>query len=35
MCVDECPVQAIYQDEDLPEEWNNYVQLNIDYYADK
>ena len=34
-CVYECPVQAIFQDEDLPEEWSNYVQLNIDYYKDK
>ena len=35
LCVDECPVQAIYQDEDLPEEWSKYVQINIDYYAYK
>ena len=32
LCVDECPVQAIFQDEDLPEEWSKYTQINIDYY---
>jgi ferredoxin len=32
LCVDECPVKAIFPEEDLPEEWNNYVQLNLDYY---
>ncbi|HHN78600.1 MAG TPA: ferredoxin family protein, partial [Phycisphaerales bacterium] len=35
LCVDECPVSAIFQDEDLPEEWAKYTQINIDYYADK
>jgi len=35
LCVDECPVHAIYQDEDLPKEWSKYVQINIDYYANK
>ncbi|MCL4220151.1 MAG: 4Fe-4S dicluster domain-containing protein [Phycisphaerales bacterium] len=32
LCVDECPVHAIYQDEDLPEEYAKYVQINLDYY---
>ena len=33
LCVDECPVKAIFPEEDLPAEWNSYVQLNIDYYT--
>jgi ferredoxin len=32
LCVDECPAQAIFQDEDLPDEWSKYTQINIDYY---
>jgi ferredoxin len=27
-CVDECPVTAIYPEEDLPEKWNHYIELN-------
>jgi ferredoxin len=32
LCVDECPVKAIYPQEDLPGEWNKYIQLNLEYY---
>ena len=32
LCVDECPVKAIYPQEDLPQEWNKFVQVNLDYY---
>ena len=32
LCVDECPVQAIYAEEDLPEEWTEYLKKNADYY---
>jgi ferredoxin len=35
LCVDECPVQAIFPEEDLPEAWQKYIQINIDYYANK
>ncbi|UYV11673.1 MAG: ferredoxin family protein [Phycisphaera sp.] len=35
LCVDECPVQAIFPEEDLPEQWNKYVELNLDFYKDK
>jgi NAD-dependent dihydropyrimidine dehydrogenase PreA subunit len=35
LCVDECPVRAIYPEEDLPDEWRKYVQVNIDYYTRK
>ena len=34
LCVDECPVQAIYPDEDLPEEWEKYIQINRDHFAE-
>ena len=35
LCVDECPVKAIYQQEDVPAEWNNYIQINLDYFKNK
>lgn len=27
-CEPECPVTAIFTEEDLPEKWNSYVELN-------
>ncbi len=35
LCVDECPVKAIFPQEDLPEKWNGYTQLNLEYYKKK
>ncbi len=35
LCVDECPVKAILPEEDVPEEWTTYVQLNLDYYENQ
>jgi len=32
LCVDECPVHAIYPQEDLPEEWRKYIQINADFF---
>jgi ferredoxin len=31
-CVPECPVEAIFMDEELPEEFKEYIQINADYY---
>lgn len=33
MCVDECPAEAVFPEEELPEEWAHYVQVNAEYYA--
>ncbi|QDU70351.1 4Fe-4S dicluster domain-containing protein [Mucisphaera calidilacus] len=33
LCVDECPVKAIFPEEDLPEEWAAFVEKNAQYYA--
>ncbi|NUM54793.1 MAG: ferredoxin family protein [Candidatus Hydrogenedentes bacterium] len=33
-CVDECPVHAIYPEEDLPDKWSNWVELNKELAAD-
>jgi ferredoxin len=27
-CEPECPVEAIYEDDDVPEKWKEYVELN-------
>ena len=31
-CVDPCPVDAIYPEDELPEEWRNFIQINADYF---
>ena len=28
LCVPECPTQAIYAEEDLPDKWSEYVEIN-------
>lgn len=33
-CIPECPVQAIFAEEDVPEQWQSYLQLNADKAAD-
>lgn len=33
LCVDECPVRAIFPQDDLPDEWKKYIQINADHYA--
>jgi NAD-dependent dihydropyrimidine dehydrogenase PreA subunit len=32
LCVDACPVRAIFAADDLPPEWANFQQVNADYY---
>ncbi len=27
-CMSACPVEAIYSEEDVPEEWQHYIELN-------
>lgn len=33
-CIDECPVHAIYPEEDLPEKWKDFLELNARYARD-
>lgn len=33
LCVAECPVNAIFPPEDLPAEWESFVEKNRAYYA--
>ena len=32
LCVDECPVKAIFTEDDVPAEWKHYVQINADHF---
>ena len=32
-CVPECPVEAIYPEDKVPEQWKHYTQLNADRSA--
>ena len=32
VCEPECPVEAIFMEEDVPEEWAHFTQLNADYF---
>ena len=29
-CVPECPVEAIYYEDDVPPQWKSYIQLNAE-----
>ena len=33
-CVDECPVEAIYYEDDLPEQWAGYYRANVDFFEE-
>ena len=32
LCVDECPVAAIFSDQDLPAEWASFIEKNAAHY---
>ncbi len=32
LCVDECPVTAIWPEEEMPEEEKKYIQINTDHF---
>lgn len=34
VCVDECPVTAIFPEEEVPEKWASYTELNAKYSPD-
>jgi ferredoxin len=35
LCIDECPVKAIFTEDDVPEQWKQYIQINADWYKAK
>jgi NAD-dependent dihydropyrimidine dehydrogenase PreA subunit len=34
-CVEACPVDACFAEDQLPEEWQSYIQINSEYYGRK
>ena len=34
-CVEVCPVDACFAEDQLPDEWSSYIQVNADYYKSK
>ena len=33
VCEPECPVEAIYTDDAVPEEWERYIEINAEFFA--
>ena len=33
LCVDACPVQAIYPQEEVPEKWRSFVARNYEHFS--
>ncbi|MCW2685654.1 MAG: fdxC [Mycobacterium sp.] len=33
-CEPVCPVEAIYYEDDVPEQWSEYTQINADFFAE-
>ena len=31
-CMPECPVDAIFPEDDVPEEWNDYTRINKEFF---
>ena len=34
-CEPECPVDAIFEDEELPEKWAHYADINAKFFEDR
>ena len=32
-CEPECPVEAIFDEPDVPEEWNEYIKINYEWFG--
>ena len=32
LCEPECPVDAIFMEDEVPEKWKSFIQLNTDYF---
>ncbi|WP_298942343.1 ferredoxin [uncultured Microbacterium sp.] len=31
-CVEECPVEAIYYEDDVPDQWAEYYKANVEFF---
>ena len=34
-CLPECPVEAIFEEDDVPEKWEKYIKINSDYFENE
>jgi len=34
-CVPECPVEAIFPEDEVPEEWQKYIDVNYKWYENR
>ena len=34
ICEPQCPVEAIFIEEEVPEEWEHFIQINADYFQE-
>lgn len=34
-CVDPCPVDAIYHEDELPDKWREYIDVNANFFEGK
>jgi len=34
-CEDACPVSAVFADDDVPEQWQHFIQVNADWYSNR
>ena len=32
-CEPECPVEAIFEESEVPDEWNSYIKVNYDWFG--
>ena len=32
VCIDECPVKAIFAEADVPAEWQKYIEINANHF---
>ena len=32
LCEPECPVDAIFMEDEVPDQWKSFIQLNADYF---
>ena len=32
LCEPECPVDAIFMEDEVPEKWKSFIQINAEYY---
>ena len=33
-CAAVCPVEAIFYEDDVPDEWSDYIKANVDFFDD-